>query len=252
MVSRFIKSTFDILIGSTVRNHFPVYDQKTQFLKFFASSAASKFLTGTLSILLLYPLDVAFIRRCADVGRSEFTSPFHCLASIVAQGGFMALYAGVGTSLFSTQLFSFFYFVGCSYIRDSVSHLSRDWSEGLQHRVRHAAMKVNGIAADIACQPFRVVRYRLILQAGHAVPLYRGAFHCLAAVVWREGVGALFAGAGVRAGEALLIALLMVGYDMIRCPASTVQANHPVVVDMGSGGGVEGGGGGGDGTVGPL
>ncbi|KAG8264984.1 hypothetical protein J6590_105387 [Homalodisca vitripennis] len=49
-----------------------VFDNKTQFWRYFARNLASSGVAGATSLCFVYPLDIARTRLAADVGKDEF------------------------------------------------------------------------------------------------------------------------------------------------------------------------------------
>jgi solute carrier family 25 (mitochondrial adenine nucleotide translocator), member 4/5/6/31 len=208
IIRYFPTTAVNILFKDTLPNTFPFLRSEEMN---FVSNLSSAALLGGISLLLTYPIDLANIRLCADVGENEFSGLCDCLATIADKGGARALYAGAwasiaGILLYRVALHAFF----------SLSFFLplRNMDPPAQLLTQFALKQAATIAASVASYPLTTARHRLILQAGRAAPPYRGVLHCLAAVARAEGPAALFAGAGAAVTMSLASAALLVAYDL--------------------------------------
>jgi len=74
-----------------------------------ARNVASAGAGGGMSLVLLYPLDMARTRLAADVGKNStdrrFNGTFDCLRKIYAESGFKGIYTGLGVSITGVIVF---------------------------------------------------------------------------------------------------------------------------------------------------
>lgn len=176
------------------------------------SNLVSSFVVGGLSLLLTYPFQFVQTRLCLDVSKGEFSGICDCLAAIAGKGGVLALYTGLWTSVVGSILHRLTYFSLYPVLRSCIS--PKDGSAPALLPL-FAVGQAAALAACLASIPCNIVRFRLILQAGRAAPPYRGALHCLVTVAREEGLGALFAGAGLTVGSAFLGSLILLAYDAL-------------------------------------
>jgi len=163
--------------------------------------------SGLLSLALVYPLDFARIRLCADVGTAdgyEFRGPWDCLSRTVRRSGIRSIFSGFGVSLAGILV----YRVAFGTVMGLVFP-----SEGAtaQYVVAMSSVAVAGVVA----YPFDTVRKRLIVGAGAKEPAYSGAVDCFVQTARREGLGGFWKGVSISVLNGIGGMVLLVGYQLL-------------------------------------
>ena len=186
----------------------PRFDRESQFLSFFGVSMLSGCLAGALSLLLVYPLDFARTRLCADLSpRPEFSGPLDCIATTARRGGVLCLYQGLGASLAGIVAYR------CAYVGFYDLAIRALAPSSLLAKFMIAQGVV--AAAGMVAYPFDTVRRRLIVQAGATERLYTGTLHCARTVSKTEGLSGFYKGSSITLFSGVGGAFALVGYDVL-------------------------------------
>jgi len=211
VVRYFPTQAFNFAFKDFFKNIFPKYNMKTQFWPWFGVNMASGGLAGAASLLIVYPLDFARTRLGADVGKGadrEFTGLVDCISKTAKKGGFFSLYQGFGISVAGIIVYRGAYFG----FYDSAVGVFKPSNVVFKFLIAQAVVAASGIAS----YPFDTVRRRLMMQSGAKEKLYNGTMDCFAKIIKKEGMGALFKGAGANILRGAGGALVLVGYDKIK------------------------------------
>jgi solute carrier family 25 (adenine nucleotide translocator) protein 4/5/6/31 len=193
IIRHFLTTAFNSIFKDVLFNIFPKFNPETQYLSYFFTDCATRAMLGAASLLFIYPLDFAYIRLCAG---DDFASLSNCIAKVTAKDGVPALYSGLWVCAGGILFYRAAYFLIYSPATDFAARRLASQPPPVQLLAKYAIAQSAVVVAGLGAYPFQTVRHRLILQVGADAPPYRGAFDCLAAVVRREGLAGLFAGAG--------------------------------------------------------
>lgn len=208
----FPTQAFNFAFKDTIKAMFP--KAKTGMGKF-ATNVASGGLAGAGSLTIVYPLDYARTRLASDVGsgKKQFNGLGDCLKKTMSgPGGFFALYGGFGVSVVGIVPFRGTYFGVNDTLAEMNPYQKRSDLVGLLSKFAQA--QTAAICAAYISYPFDTIRRRLQMQSEKAKAdwMYQGTMDCFQKVVAKEGMGALFKGAGANALRTVGSALVLVGY----------------------------------------
>jgi solute carrier family 25 (adenine nucleotide translocator) protein 4/5/6/31 len=217
VIRYFPTQAFNFAFKDTIKTLFPKYNPKTQFGMFFLVNMASGGLAGAGSLCFVYPLDYARTRLASDVGtgKRDFSGLGDCLSKTVKHGGPMALYNGFGVSVAGIIPYRGVYFGLFDTLREKNPYKNDRGVVGTLSKFGIA--QCVAIIAGYASYPFDTVRRRLQMQSEKPKEkwLYNGTLDCTRKIAQKEGVTALFKGAGSNALRTVGSALVLVLYDEI-------------------------------------
>jgi solute carrier family 25 (adenine nucleotide translocator) protein 4/5/6/31 len=194
-------------------------DPKKEFGKFFAINMFSGGLAGAGSLCIVYPLDYARTRLASDVGtgKRDFNGLWDCLKK-TASGptGPLALYNGFGVSVCGIIPYRGVYFGLYDSLREKNPYKNDLGLTGIASKFGVA--QCTAIAAGYASYPFDTVRRRLQMQSEKPKDqwLYKGTFYCAGKIMKKEGIKAMFKGAGANALRTVGSAMVLVLYDQLQ------------------------------------
>jgi len=216
----FPTQAFNFAFKDTIKALFPKYSSKTDFGMFFLVNMASGGLAGAGSLTIVYPLDYARTRLASDVGSGAktFNGLADCLVK-TAKGpsGIMGLYNGFGVSVIGIIPYRGVYF-GMFDSLLGINPFKNDESNLLRLSSTFAIAQVTAITAGYASYPFDTIRRRLQMQSEKPKSewLYAGTIDCFGKIMKKEGMNALFKGAGANALRTVGSALVLVLYGEIK------------------------------------
>jgi len=217
VIRYFPTQAFNFAFKDTIKRIFPRKDPKTQFFQFFLVNMASGGLAGAGSLCIVYPLDYARTRLASDVGtgKKEFNGLVDCLVK-TAKRGPLALYNGFGVSVIGIIPYRGVYFGMYDSLREKNPWRKEPGVIGLASKF--AVAQATAITAGYASYPFDTIRRRLQMQSNKPKEewLYKGTGDCFTKIVQKEGVLALFKGAGANALRTVGSALVLVLYDEVK------------------------------------
>jgi len=200
---------------------------------------------GGMSLVLLYPLDMARTRLAADVGSSgsrRFTGTADCLKKIYTENGFRGIYTGISVSITGVVVFRGLFMGGY----DTVKHvldldMTIEDANGNGNRSLHwgnvakrlLAAQIVTVSAGTLCYPIDTVRRRVMMQskavtkavessvAGAAQAAtshlrYKGAVHAFLTILREEGLRGLYSGLSANLIRGFAGPVLLVSYDLFK------------------------------------
>jgi len=201
-----------------IKGLFPKKNPKTEFWEFFAVNLASGGLAGAVSLAFVYPLDYARTRLASDVGSGKrtFNGLWDCLAK-TAKGpkGVLSLYNGFGISVAGIIPYR-----GVQFgLNDTIKGLN-PWDKETTFRgiaSKWAGAQFSVIMSGFVTYPFDTVRRRMQMESALPVDkrLYKGSLDCAQKIIAKEGMSAMFKGAGANILRGTGAALVLVLYGEI-------------------------------------
>jgi solute carrier family 25 (adenine nucleotide translocator) protein 4/5/6/31 len=208
-------AAFNFAFKDAIEGCFPKYDPKTQFLQLLLVNLASGGIAGAGSLTIVYPLDYARTRLAGDIGKDsskdlpqkiqessqarQFAGLGDCLLKTVRSQGFFALYSGyavsvIGIIAYRAPYFGLYDTFNAFNPWDTASSSWRVYICGLA--ASFVLAQITSAIAAFVSYPLDTVRRRLQMEADMPVESrkYKGAFHCLEALVEAEGLGGLYKG----------------------------------------------------------
>jgi len=217
VIRYFPTQAFNFAFKDTFKKIFPKKDPKTQFGQFFLVNMASGALAGAGSLTIVYPLDYARTRLASDVGtgKKEFNGLLDCLVKTTKRGP-LALYNGFGVSVIGIIPYRGVYFGMYDSLREK-----NPWRKDrgvLGFVSKFGVAQFTAIVAGYASYPFDTVRRRLQMQSNKPREewLYKGTSDCFVKITQKEGILALFKGAGANALRTVGSAMVLVLYDEVK------------------------------------
>jgi len=219
IVRYFPTQAFNFAFKDTIKELFPVYNPKTEFVPFFMTNMAAGGMAGAMSLLIVYPLDFARTRLAADVGKEgerQFTGLVDCISKTAKAAGPMALYQGFGVSVQGIVMYRGAYFGLYDTAKGAL--LTKESSFLAKFGVAQVVTNVAGILS----YPFDTVRRRLMMQSGSGEKLYSGTIDAFSKIAKNEGTGAFFKGAFSNVLRGMGGAIVLVMYDELKDFLATV------------------------------
>lgn len=204
MLNYYTKKNMDRLTEFMVKDK----DRRVHPGPFFLRSLIAGTGAGALSLLLIYPLDVASTRLTADVGpkwNREFNNSFDVWATVLSKDGIAGLYRGLSTSILGVFLYRLAYFGLYDLLKPS-----RD--SPLIYKF--AVAQFVTLAAGVVTYPLDTIRRRLIMDAGRGnLARYSGSIDCLKSIIQKEGYELLFEGVYSNIFRSIGASIALVFYD---------------------------------------
>ncbi len=219
VIRYFPTQAFNFAFKDTIKGFFPRYSPKTDMGKFAMVQIASGGLAGAGSLCIVYPLDYARTRLASDVGtgKRDFNGLADCLKKTAAgPKGILGLYNGFGVSVIGIIPYRGVYFGMFDSLREINPYKKDKGVLGVASTF--AVAQVTAICAGYASYPFDTVRRRLQMQSEKPKEqwVYKGTMDCFSKVVQKEGLTALFKGAGANALRTVGSAMVLVLYERIQ------------------------------------
>jgi len=170
---------------------------------------------GATSLIVVYPLDFARTRLAMDVGKGnerEFKGTWDTIykTSKSAGWGKGGVYNGFVVSCVGIVLYRGAYFG----LYDTVSDV--DWMRGAGFLKKFALGYTVTVTAGLISYPLDTIRRRMMMTSGKHAGKYTSSIDCAQKILAKEGVGAMYKGAGSNILRGLAGALVLVGFDYIK------------------------------------
>ena len=200
-----------------IKRQFPRFDPKVNFWKSLLTNCASGGLAGSLSLLVVYPLDFIRTRLATDIGKSEADREFKGMADvfnkIMKSDGLIGMYRGFGISVIGIFIYRALYFGMFDTGKDA---LFSDFRNANFFLTWGFAQFVT-VFAGIMSYPLDTVRRRMMMQSGRADKMYTSTLDCFVKILKNEGgVKPFFKGAGSNVIRGTGGALVLVFYNKIQ------------------------------------
>ena len=198
----------------SIKKLFPRYNHHTNFLKSLLVNMASGGLAGTISLILLYPLDFIRTRLATDIGHNEsdreFKSMREVMSKIMSSDGISGIYRGLTISIACAFVYRALYF---GLFDSGKDRFFKDMKNTNFFLVWGFAQIVTLISGMIS-YPLDTVRRRLMMQSGRDDILYYNTIDCFKKIYYNEGgILPFFKGAGSNVIRSSGGALILVIYN---------------------------------------
>lgn len=184
-------------------------------IRFFAENILTGGLAGSITTLILYPLDFARTRLGVDIGRRhnerEFKGLFDCMKKILTFDGPLGLYQGFAPALLGIFIYRGLYFG----MYDTGKALLFD-EKGISFWTKFAFAQAVVISSETFAYPTDTVKRRLMMQSGKVGKQYSGWMDCTLKIARNEGLGAFFTGNLTNVYRSFGSSLCLVLYDVFR------------------------------------
>lgn len=217
VVRYFPTQALNFAFKDTIKRQFPRYDPKTHFFKSLFTNCASGGLAGSLSLLVVYPLDFIRTRLATDTGKSEADREFKGMADvfqkILKSDGLVGMYRGFGISVVGIFIYRALYFGMFDTGKDTLFADFRNASVLLTWAFAQCVT----VFAGIMSYPLDTVRRRMMMQSGRADKMYNSTVDCFGKIFKNEGgFKPFFKGAGSNVIRGTGGALVLVFYNKIQ------------------------------------
>jgi len=185
------------------------------YLAFVASNIASGGLAGVGSLCLVYSLDFCRTRLAADAkaakkgGERQFSGMIDVYKKIIQTDGVTGLYRGFVISAVGIFIYRGLYFG----LYDSIKPLLPKQLSGfiVDFILGWGVTTLAGLAS----YPIDTIRRRMMMTSGEGVK-YRSSIHAFTEILSKEGVPALFRGAGANILRGIAGAGVLSGFDLFQ------------------------------------
>ncbi|OZJ01667.1 ADP,ATP carrier protein [Bifiguratus adelaidae] len=182
----------------------------------FAGNLASGGAAGAASLTFVYSLDYARTRLANDAksakkgGERQFNGLIDVYRKTMASDGFLGLYRGFNISCLGIIVYRGLYFG----MYDSLKPIL---PASMQSSFLATFLLGWGVTtgAGLASYPIDTIRRRMMMTSGAAVK-YKSSAHAFKEIVAKEGVKALFKGAGANILRGIAGAGVLSGYDKLQ------------------------------------
>jgi solute carrier family 25 (mitochondrial adenine nucleotide translocator), member 4/5/6/31 len=217
VIRYFPTQALNFAFKDSIKRAFPRYNNKTDFWKSFGVNMASGGLAGSLSLLVVYPLDFIRTRLATDTGKAledrEFKGMGEVLTKIMKTDGVSGLYRGFGISVVGIFIYRAMYF---GMFDTGKELFFRDFKNSNILLVWAFAQFVT-VISGILSYPIDTIRRRMMMQSGRADVLYSSTVDCAKKIYLKEGgLKPFFKGAGSNVIRGTGGALVLVFYNKIQ------------------------------------
>merc|ERR1711959_469782 len=219
IIRYFPTQAFNLAFKDSIKAMFPKYNNKTDFMKFFATQLASGGLAGAASLTIVYPLDYARTRLASDVGsgKKQFNGLADCLKKTASSAqGPLALYNGYGPSVAGIIAYRGAQF-GLNDTIMAFNPYAKDFTMvGIVSKFITAQIAVT--ASGLVAYPFDTVRRRLQMESDRPMAdrMYKGTIDCGVKILKTEGMGGMYKGALANIFRGVGASLVLVLYSEIQ------------------------------------
>jgi solute carrier family 25 (adenine nucleotide translocator) protein 4/5/6/31 len=217
VIRYFPTQALNFAFKDSIKRSFPRYEQKTQFWKAFGMNCFSGGLAGSLSLLVVYPLDFIRTRLATDIGKAESDREFKGMADVVSKimktDGLLGVYRGFSISVIGIFIYRALYFGMFDTGKDA---FFKDFKNANIFLTWLFAQSVT-VFAGIMSYPIDTIRRRMMMQSGRADILYSSTMDCASKIYKKEGgIKPFFKGAGSNVIRGTGGALVLVFYNKIQ------------------------------------
>jgi len=178
----------------------------------FAKNILSGGCAGSLSLVFVQSIDYTRTRLAVDAksgGKRQFSGIFDVYAQTIRKDGVRGLYRGFAVSCTCIFIYRGLYFG----LFDSLKPLLISESDPWWHTFLLGWAVT--ISAGLSAYPIDTLKRRMMMTAGEEVK-YSSSFACMKEVIAREGMSALYKGAGVNIVRGVAGAGVLAGFDKLK------------------------------------
>jgi len=192
IIRYFPTQALNFSIKDSLQNFFPKVDRRENPYKFVLKNLLSGGLAGSITSMVVYPLDFARTRLGVDVaqnhGQRQFKGVGDCLVSTYKADGMRGLYRGAGASIFGIFIYRGLYFG----VYDSGKAVVIQNNDPLYKKFFFAQACV--IFSETIAYPTDTVKRMLMMQSNRKDVMYNGVVDCCRKVYQKEGLKGFWKG----------------------------------------------------------
>jgi solute carrier family 25 (adenine nucleotide translocator) protein 4/5/6/31 len=184
------------------------------YVQFVAANIASGGVAGVGSLLFVYSLDFVRTRLAADNksakggGERQFNGMFDVYKKIIKTDGIAGLYRGFVISAVGIFIYRGFYFG----LYDSIKAVLPGGSNFATNFILGWGVTT---LSGLASYPIDTIRRRMMMTSGEGAK-YRSSMHAFTEILSKEGIPALFKGAGANILRGIAGAGVLSGFDLVQ------------------------------------
>jgi len=205
-------------LNFSIKDHiqaiFPKIDRNANPYQFVGKNLLAGGLAGSVTSLLVYPLDFARTRLGVDVGKGpnerQFNGVKDCITKTYRTSGLKGLYGGVQASVFGIFMYRGLYFG----VYDSAKPVVMKEGDSLVKKFFFAQFCV--IFSETIAYPTDTVKRMLMLQSSRKEVMYNGAVDCIKKVYNKDGIKGFWKGNLSNMMRSVGSSLCLVLYDEIK------------------------------------
>ena len=212
VIRYFPNQALNFAFKDTFKKYFANYDPDKEFTKFFIGNCFSGGLAGSISLMILHPIDLVRTRLATDnksnSGVRKFGGTLDCFKKLyLNEGGIKSLYTGIVVSVIGIFLYRALYFGGYDTFK------AKMMNEETNFFVKWIAAQTITIMSGMCLYPLDTVRRRIIVQSGEANKLYKNSFDCIRKMYVQEGMKGYYKGFIANAFRTCGSSIVLVLYD---------------------------------------
>ena len=214
-LGRYFPSQFvNYAMKDHIKRLFPRFDPKVAFWKFFAANMASGGLAGAMSLMVVYPLDLArtrlLLKRLEDPGAPplSISAVRDELSLIVRESGYTGMYTGFTVSVLGIVAYRVPYFLLYDFLKQANPWKEDKGSKGLASKFVIA--QGTAVFAGLISLPQDVIRRGSIFAPELTI------LEVITRIFERAGPLGFFTGFGQIAVRTIVSALAIVMHDEAR------------------------------------
>lgn len=200
------------------------YKSNTGFTQKFVVNLLSGGIAGSISIVIVRPLDFTRTRMATDLGKTkvdrEFKSTTEVVLKILQSDGITGIYRGVWVSVLCAFIYRALYF---GIFDTGKEKFFKDFNNSNFFVVWGFAQFVT-IFAGLFAYPFDTVSRRLMMQSGRSDVIYTGAIDCFVKIYSNEqGLRGFFKGGATNIIRGTGGALVLVFYNNLQSYVESIK-----------------------------
>jgi len=212
----FPNQAMNFAFKDTFKTIFCPYDQNKHFWKYALGSCLSGGLAGSISLIIVHPIDLARTRLATDnkntLGKRQFNGTFDCLNKIYTTEGVLGLYRGIVVSVVGIFAYRAAYFGGYDTLKGKL--IKKDANFFLKWLLAQSVTIVSGMMF----YPLDTIRRRIMIESGklEADKKYKNAVDCFFKVYRNEYMPGFYKGFGTNAIRTSGSSIVLVLYDELQ------------------------------------
>jgi len=214
IIRYFPTQALNFSIKDSIQGAFPAVDRKVSPYKFVFKNLLAGGIAGSITNMIVYPLDFARTRLGADVaknnGQRQFRGVWDCLSTTYKADGVKGLYRGAGASLCGIFIYRGLYFG----VYDSGKAMWISENDMLIKKFFFAQMCV--IFSESIAYPTDTVKRVMMMQSARKDVMYNGLFDCIKKLYQKDGLPGFWKGNVSNMMRSFGSSICLVLYDELK------------------------------------
>jgi len=212
----FPNQAMNFAFKGTIKKHLKQHDQKKDFWKFFLSNLLAGGLAGSISLVLIHPIDLIRTRLATDNMSSDGLRNFNgykdCVLKLYSGEGILGLYRGFVISVFGMFLYRAFYFGGYDSLKGNLINKDTNFF------VKWIFAQTITVFSGMCFYPLDTVRRRIMIESGKSEKYkkYKNSMHCIKKIAAEEKMRGFYKGFGANIFRTSGSSVVLVLYDEIQ------------------------------------